>query len=151
MAKNVLGVTMLEMIMVVVIVAVVGGLGIPVLRKSIENKEAKSALGTLRTISHAVRMYAAEHTQEVSSFSLLEGRGYLKRQDFTPGYSFEFDLTSSPNPPYAIAACKPDCVAANRKIIIGRDPNDTSKDIVIQDYPVGLFCESSSTSTGTCT
>jgi prepilin-type N-terminal cleavage/methylation domain-containing protein len=107
--RNVRGVTLLELILVLVIIAIGASLAVPKLRRSVENREAKAALETLRSISHAVRMYevtkgslpADLHTLEtettdqagtVTSYGIF----YLNSREYAPGYDFCIDKSISP-------------------------------------------------------
>lgn len=54
------GVSLLEMILVLVIMATGAALAIPQLQKGAAQRRADSAIETLRTISHCVRMYKLE-------------------------------------------------------------------------------------------
>jgi type II secretory pathway pseudopilin PulG len=145
--KNYRGVTMLEIILVVVIIAIAGGFSIPGFRQGVINREAKSALNTLKNINQAVRMYAAEYGAEPASITVLESKGFLKNVEYTKDWVFEINTAVSP---FQIHACKPDCGAPVRDITIARDPNNPSKDIVLRDYPVGLFCDTASGSPTNC-
>ena len=99
------GVTLLELILVLVIIAIGASLAVPKLRRSVENREAKAALETLRSISQAVRMYevtkgelpANLYTLETETTTAGSGTGtsygtrYLDPTEyaFSPPYTYE--------------------------------------------------------------
>ena len=97
--KNRKGITLLEMIMVVVIVGIAASLTYPKLQKSIDNRRAKAALDTLREISHAARSYRLSHnytnpanlnTLETTTIpGQMSSRSfYLNPREYAPDYNY---------------------------------------------------------------
>ena len=54
------GFTLIEMILVMLIVAIGGALAIPKVQQSVENRQAKQALQTVKHIHHAVRSFEVD-------------------------------------------------------------------------------------------
>lgn len=81
---------MLEMILVLVIIAAGTSMALPSLSRSVENREAKKALDTLRSLSHAIRLNDLDHGGNCSTNigscpkapADLEALGYLDRTQF---------------------------------------------------------------------
>jgi prepilin-type N-terminal cleavage/methylation domain-containing protein len=96
------GVTLLELILVLVIVAIGASLAVPKLRISIEHREAKAALGTLQSISHAVRMFEVTKDRLPTSLAELEitdpatGTHYLDSSEYAPDYDFCINTGTNP-------------------------------------------------------
>ncbi|OGW79404.1 MAG: hypothetical protein A3G33_03430 [Omnitrophica bacterium RIFCSPLOWO2_12_FULL_44_17] len=105
------GVTLTELLVVVVIVAIGSSMFLPKIDKGIENQKALNALNTLRTISQARRMYVMEVSgllttnvlpsgnpmcvAGTSAIDELVNKGYLDRNDFAPGFTYTFGNTSA--------------------------------------------------------
>lgn len=103
------GVTLLELILVLVIIAIGASLAVPKLRMSVENREAKAALETLRSISQAVRMFEVTKGRLPANLRELEtettggagtatsyGTFYLDSREYAPGYNFCIDKSINP-------------------------------------------------------
>jgi type II secretory pathway pseudopilin PulG len=104
------GVTFLEMILVLVMVAVGAALAVPKLRMSVEHREAKAALETLRSISHAIRMYEVAHKGVLpDSLNVLEttdvdmGTRYLDPSEYAFSPPYVYDIPTL-NPSVVIQA-----------------------------------------------
>src|SRR3990167_3231662 len=103
------GVTFLELILVLVIIAIGASLAVPKLRKSVENREAKAVLETLRSISHAVRMYEVTKGNWPAALTELEtthattGTRYLDPREYAfsrlYGYNLEPNNKEEGGPP----------------------------------------------------
>jgi len=85
------GVTLLEMILVLVIIDVGGSLVLPSLVMGVENRQTKQAVETIKAISHAARLYEQDVGAQPTGITDLElydaaanpqGKGYLKPQDY---------------------------------------------------------------------
>ena len=93
------GVTLIELILVLVMIAIGASLAVPKLRKSVEDREAKAALQTLKSISHATRMYEVSKGQLPANLTVLEttpidptkGTRYLDPTEyaFSPPYVYQ--------------------------------------------------------------
>ncbi len=55
------GVTLLETILVITIIAIVAGLALPQLQKGADLKRADNAIAAMRTMSYCLRLYLQEH------------------------------------------------------------------------------------------
>ena len=107
------GVTLLELILVLVIVAVGASLTYPKVLKGVENREAKKALETLRTISQSIRLYELNHGNLLDDSGVpvpidlqdLENAGYVKSSEYAPrfNYSIAVDVTPPISPPVVTA------------------------------------------------
>lgn len=100
------GVTLIELLLVLVMVAILGGLGMPFLRKGVENQDAKKALETLRAISQAVRLYELDKGSLASSLTPLtdiENAGYLNPNEYYKPQIFTYSINASANPHTIIA------------------------------------------------
>jgi prepilin-type N-terminal cleavage/methylation domain-containing protein len=93
------GLTLLEVILTMVIIAIGASLAIPNLMKGIEQKRADSAIETLRTISHCIRLYKLERDIKTLTaahnltFAKLDtedatGNGCLDRNQFEKTFAF---------------------------------------------------------------
>ena len=102
LVKNHAGLTLIEIILVIVIVSSLGALAIPQMRSGLENRQAKQALETARSLAHAVRMYNANHGDlpPTSAAGLewvtLENEGYIKRNEMA-SYGGRFTYSVVPN------------------------------------------------------
>ncbi|HOW87853.1 MAG TPA: type II secretion system protein [Candidatus Omnitrophota bacterium] len=95
------GITLLETIVTLVIMAIGASIVVPKIQQTAENKRADSAIQSLRTISHCMRLYALEKNLEVfqntssGSLSALEklstmqgGSGCFDYNALEPTYDF---------------------------------------------------------------
>lgn len=90
------GVTLLELVLVLVIVAIGGALAYPSIQRGIENQQAKKALETLRTISNAVRLYQLDKGVLPQSITDLENLRYINPTEYAPGFAYSINTTLSP-------------------------------------------------------
>ena len=131
------GVTFLEMILVLVIIAIGASLAVPKLRRSVENREAKAALETLRIISHAIRMYELNegalppNLVALETASGAEDSRYLNPNEYAPGYQYDMVVGASTEDTLA-CACKPSCgvsctASAGARLLTLRVSSDTAK------------------------
>lgn len=63
--------TLVELLVVVVILAVLMGLGVPAVQRSLEKARATTCLSNLRQIGLALASYAGDHEQELPNLVLL--------------------------------------------------------------------------------
>lgn len=117
------GLTLLELILVLVIVTTLAGLGFPLLRRGIENHEAREALKTLRSLAQAVRLYELDYgnfldggvpPQPITLLN-LEQEGYVNSREYAPGFQYLVDVSSSAAP--FVQACRPDCLNPSARLI----------------------------------
>ena len=78
------GLTLVEMVLVLIIVAMGASLATVSLRAGMENRQAKQALETAKSIAHSVRMYQLDtgSLPTQSDLSELIQAGYLKQEEF---------------------------------------------------------------------
>jgi len=125
------GVTFLELILVLVIIAIGASLAVPKLRKSVENREAKAVLETLRSISHAVRMYEVTKGEIASDFDLRDletsefGTQYLNPSEYAFSPPYEYTIQ-----PYDITA---ENAQTGRRIILTMCQTVKGKDGAVTD------------------
>ena len=90
------GVTLLELILVLVIVAIGCGLTFPKVQIGIENQGAKKALETMRTISNAIRSYELDHgnllddtlpAPQPIDLADLQTAGYVNPSEYSTNFS----------------------------------------------------------------
>ncbi len=95
------GLTLFETILTMVILAILASLTMPNLMKGVEQKRADSAIETLRTISHCIRLYKLEHdltdlpatgiklgALDTEDASGITGNGCMDRNQFEGTFSF---------------------------------------------------------------
>ncbi|MBI1977903.1 MAG: prepilin-type N-terminal cleavage/methylation domain-containing protein, partial [Candidatus Omnitrophica bacterium] len=103
------GVSLLELILVIVIMAIGAALVIPRLEQGVENRRAKDALETLKTISNAVRLYELNTGSFPPSGLLdqedaippgpphvLESGGYLNPKEYAPSFNYSINSAATP-------------------------------------------------------
>lgn len=98
------GLSLMEVILVVVIVGVAAALAAPNVRTGIENRQAVQATETLKSIFHAIRMYEVDRGSLPADLKALEDAGYLqsteyaykRKPDDTDSNGFEYTITTSP-------------------------------------------------------
>ncbi len=90
------GLTLLELILVMVVVAILGAMSVPRINQGIENHRAKAALETLRSISQAVRMYHLNTGDLPDNLEKLEEDGYTDPSEYERGYEYSF-ISSEPS------------------------------------------------------
>lgn len=83
------GLTLLELILVLVIIAALGAMALPKLQRNVENQKAKQALETLKTISQAARLYDLDKKTFPNNLDELEQKGYLDSTEYAKGYDYE--------------------------------------------------------------
>ncbi len=81
--KNKKGVSLLELILVVVIVGIAAALAIPNVKMGIENRQAKQALETLRSIHNAIRMYQVDRGVLPADLQALQNASYLNSTEYS--------------------------------------------------------------------
>lgn len=102
--SNKRGVSLLELILVIIIMAISAALVFPRAQRGIEHREAKHALETLKTISNAVRLYELNHGNLLDdsippqpiNLADLESGGYLRPTEYTPNFNYAVNVIVSP-------------------------------------------------------
>ena len=98
--KKIKGVTLLELILVIVIISIGAALAIPSMRAGVEHKQARAALDTLRSFAQAVRMY--EVNEDILPIDLstetLITLGYLSAAELAPGFNYSVDASDPASP-----------------------------------------------------
>lgn len=91
------GLTLVEMVLVLVILGVGASLATVSLRAGMENREAKQVLETAKSIAHSVRMYQLDTGSLPTQLDLSEliQAGYLKQEEFASRNKFTYSF--SPN------------------------------------------------------
>ena len=125
------GVTLLELIVVLVIVAIGAGLALPSMSKGIENREAKQALQTMRYIAQGVRMYQVDKGVLPQNLQTdLEVGGYVNPNEYTRGFEYEIDTSASP---IHAKAYKPNKTTPLRTITLEQSATNSSQDGLVTD------------------
>lgn len=81
MSKEEKGFTLVELLVVIVILGVLAGIGVPTYRGFIDRSHEAATLAELQAVSMAIKFYFMEHDEELSDLSKL--RRYLGDEDFT--------------------------------------------------------------------
>ncbi len=90
------GLTFLELIIVMVIVAISATLALASVRAGVENRQARQALETAKSIGHAVRVYQLDNgALPGAKLTELFDRGYLKEDEFA--FRNEYNYSFVPN------------------------------------------------------
>ncbi len=85
------GVTLFEIIIVMVIISVCAALAVPHMQKTADQKKADSAINTLRAISECIKQYKIDHDGSLpanATYALLESEGCLDRGVYEKSYRF---------------------------------------------------------------
>ena len=84
--KNKKGVTLVELLAVIVIMGIIAAIAVPAIGGLIKNSEEKAIVGTLTTVEEAARLYASvtENDSTSRQVSFLDDEDYV---DLT-GYTF---------------------------------------------------------------
>ena len=130
-------VTLLELIIVLIIVAIAVGLAYPNVQKGIENQEAKKALETMRTISQAVRLYEVDHGDLLDDntparpiqLANLEAAGYVKPTEYAYASKFTYSINSAATPPVLTAVNQ----SSGRTITLAQDAVNKAQDGLVND------------------
>lgn len=96
--RRTLGLTLLEMILTMVIIATGAALAIPKIQAGIEQRKADSAIETLRTMSHCIRMYRIEQNVPPSSLAALEvgtGNSCLDPNQYEKKYNYFYSVSDA--------------------------------------------------------
>ena len=108
MSKEEKGFTLVELLVVIVILGVLAGIGIPTYRGFIDRSYEAATLAELQAVSMAIKFYFMEH--EEGSFELSKLKRYLGDEDFAVGDNdkstgkyLDYSLTVEPNKEYIIA------------------------------------------------
>lgn len=81
MSKEEKGFTLVELLVVIVILGVLAGIGVPTYRGFIDRSHEAATLAELQAVSMAIKYYFIEHGE--GSFDLSELGRYLGDEDFT--------------------------------------------------------------------
>lgn len=119
--KKQVGITMIEMFIVLIIAAAATGMALPFMRQRNENKQAKAALETLRSISQAARLFEIDRGRlpggvTVDAITELNNDGYIDRAQFAPYYDYAFIFSGLPIP--EVRACSPSCAPVGQRRLI---------------------------------
>lgn len=90
MSKEEKGFTLVELLVVIVILGVLVGIGVPTYRGFIDRSHEAATLAELQAVSMAIKYYFIEHGE--GSFDLSELGRYLG-EDFTDGNYLGYTLT----------------------------------------------------------
>jgi prepilin-type N-terminal cleavage/methylation domain-containing protein len=108
MSKEEKGFTLVELLVVIVILGVLAGIGIPTYRGFIDRSHEAATLAELQAVSMAIKFYFMEH--EEGSFELSKLKRYLGDEDFTVdndnksmGKYLDYSLTVESGQEYIIA------------------------------------------------
>lgn len=83
MSKEEKGFTLVELLVVIVILGVLAGIGIPTYRGFIERSHEAATLAELQAVSMAIKFYFIEPEHDNESFDLSKLERYLGDKDFT--------------------------------------------------------------------
>ena len=126
MSKEEKGFTLVELLVVIVILGVLAGIGVPTYRGFIDRSHEAATLAELQAVSMAIKYYFIEHDE--GSFKLSELERYLGDKDFTvdkdnesKGEYLDYILEEVSGEDYIIAEAKSDSKRKSAKIYI----NDT--------------------------
>jgi prepilin-type N-terminal cleavage/methylation domain-containing protein len=129
MSKEEKGFTLVELLVVIVILGVLAGIGIPTYRGFIERSHEAATLAELQAVSMAIKYYFMEHGEELSDLSKL---GRYLGEDFKDGKYLVYSLTLESEQGY-ISATTSDPKRKNAWIIVediyikGDDGTDVKK------------------------
>lgn len=90
MSKEEKGFTLVELLVVIVILGVLAGIGIPTYRGFIDRSYEAATLAELQAVSMAIKYYFMEHGEELSDISKL---GRYLGEDFKDGKYLVYSLT----------------------------------------------------------
>ncbi len=76
------GLSLWEVVLVTVIAGATAALAMPKVKMGIENRQAKQALETLRSIHHAIRMYEVDRGSMPANLQALQDAGYLSPTEY---------------------------------------------------------------------
>jgi len=92
------GFTLIELLIVIAIIGILVGIGIPAYKSSVRKANEAAAVATLNTIRVAQAKYVIDHKQQYGTFPQLFEQGYLDKrmnhdQPHERGYVFVMTLT----------------------------------------------------------
>ena len=92
------GFTLIELLIVIAIIGILVGIGIPAYKTSVRKANEAAAVATLNTIRVAQAKYVIDHKQQYGTFPQLFEQGYLDKrmnhdQPHERGYVFVMTLT----------------------------------------------------------
>lgn len=124
---SVRGFTVFELMLVLLIMAIGSVLVYPSVQKGVENRKAKHALGNLRTITNAMRLYEINTGALPPNPTVLEDAGYIKLDEFAPG--FDYTINTVVIPPATQATDQ----STGRYITLALDPDVKGQDGTVTD------------------
>lgn len=129
------GMTLIEMILIMAILAATAVIAIPNLKRGLDQRRADSAIETLRHMSYCMRVYRLEHNDTLpATFSLLEpatGNGCLDPNLYEKSYTFPQGATA-----VSSLYIQADDTETTRKVCV-RPPGSLNKNGTIFDLPSG--------------
>ena len=92
------GFTLIELLIVIAIIGILVGIGVPAYKTSVRKANEAAAVATLNTIRVAQAKYVIDHKQQYGTFPQLFEQGYLDKrmnhdQPHERGYVFVMTLT----------------------------------------------------------
>ncbi len=89
------GVTLFEMILVIVLITIGAALAVPNFQSSLSQRKADGAIATLKSISNCIRQYKIEHSETAPpNLQTLVDNGCLDPNQYEPGFNYSY--TQSP-------------------------------------------------------
>ena len=92
------GLTLLEIVVVLVIMATGAALAIPRIQEGVAQRRADSAIETLRSMSHCIRMYRLEQEVPPPTLAALEvttGNGCLDSNQYEKRYNYFYAVSGA--------------------------------------------------------
>lgn len=110
MKRNKKGVTLLEMILVIMLISIAAALAMPNMQKGVDQKRADNAIATMRMMSYCLRLYLQEHGDvlpantawghlDTENAAGIDGNGCFDRNQMENTFTFPARDTLIPNPP----------------------------------------------------
>lgn len=138
MSKEEKGFTLVELLVVIVIIGVLAGIGVPTYRGFIERSYEAATLAELQAVSMAIKYYFIEHDE--GSFKLSELERYLgedfavNKADESNGEYLDYSLTVGSGQEYIIA--ETDAPKRSKKAwIYIKDIGDNRRGDIVFDEP----------------
>jgi type IV pilus assembly protein PilA len=89
--RNKKGVTLVELLAVVVILGIIAAIAVPTIGNLISNQQEKADIATLQNVVSSSKLYAIAEETDIFALSELDTEGYI---DFT---GYEFGILSATN------------------------------------------------------
>jgi prepilin-type N-terminal cleavage/methylation domain-containing protein len=149
MGRNIFGLTLLEMIVTIVVVAIAATLAVAQLQKGIEQKKTDSAIEALRSISYCIRFHRLESGGTIppgTKFRALEmeidGNKCMDREQFPKDFNFPSKDAIIPADPIMLEASM-NTPNATRKVCLA-PAGEVGRTGIIYDFLSGA-CNASRT------